>query len=309
MKISRCDVLELFGVGGVVFASGLWGCGRAGAGASASAAPTSAAGSRDFFFLQLSDTHWGYEGPANPESKACLRKAVAAINASPAQPDFVVFTGDLTHTTNDAGARRARFAEFRAIVGELRVKRLVFLPGEHDAPDDHGAAYREAFGDPTTAFEHEGVHFVTLDNATSFGSAIGDAGLAFLERAVERVPAGSPLVVFAHRPLFDLAPDWDWHTSDGARAIAILSRHDRVTVFYGHVHQEHHATTGAIAHHAARSLIFPLPAPSSVERKAPLPWDPASADHGLGYRAVEHAPRTSARARVRERRYPFAGPE
>jgi len=94
------------------------------------------------------------------------------------------------------------------------------------------------------------------------------------------------IVVLAHRPLFDLYPAWDWMTNDSAPAIEILSQRDNVTVFYGHVHQEHHQMTGTIAHHSARSLVFPLPAPGSVPKKAPLPWDPASSDHGLGWRSI-----------------------
>ncbi len=108
------------------------------------------------------------------------------------------------------------------------------------------------------------------------------------------MPAGTPIVALAHRPLFDLYPAWDWATKDGARAIEILSRRDDVTVFYGHIHQEHHQRTGKILHHSARSLVFPLPAPGSTPKKTPLPWDPASPDHGLGWRAVamnERAPK------------------
>jgi len=94
------------------------------------------------------------------------------------------------------------------------------------------------------------------------------------------------VVVFSHRPLFDLFPSWEWATRDGAAAIAVLSEHDNVTAFYGHIHQENHRTTGKIAHHAARSLIFPLPAPGSVPKRAPLPWDATSRTHGIGYRRV-----------------------
>jgi len=100
------------------------------------------------------------------------------------------------------------------------------------------------------------------------------------------VPANVPLVVLAHRPLFPLFPDWEWATRDGQRAIDVLAGRDNVTVFYGHIHQEHHFTTGRVAHHSARSLVFPLPAPGSVPKKGPLPWDPSSPDHGLGWRAV-----------------------
>jgi 3',5'-cyclic AMP phosphodiesterase CpdA len=276
----RRDFLALIGLGGVVFASGLSGCGRA-------KSPESKA--RDFFFLQLSDTHWGFRGPPNPEAETCLKKTILAINASPAQPDFVVFTGDLTHTTGNPGERRARMAQFRELVAELKVQKLVFLPGEHDAAPDRGDAYREAFGETHQAFEHEGVSFITLDNASAPAGALGEAQLDWLSKEVARVPATSPLVVLAHRPLFDLYPEWDWATEDGARAIGILGARPSTTVFYGHIHQEHHHVTGRVHHHSARSLIFPLPPPGSAPQRVPLPWDPKSADHGLGYRRVSLA--------------------
>jgi hypothetical protein len=288
----RRDFLSLMGIGGVVFASGLAGCGGAAspAGTQTLGAPQGTRRGRlagqDFFFLQLSDTHWGFKGAPNPQADVTLEHAVATINAVDVQPDFIVFTGDLTHTTDDAAERRTRMARFKEIVSALKVKDVRYLPGEHDAAPDRGEAYREAFGEPTYAFDHKGVHFVTLDNASMPGGAIGDAQLAWLQADLARVPADVPLVVLAHRPLFPLFPDWEWATRDGQRAIDVLAARDNVTVFYGHIHQEHHFTTGSVAHHSARSLVFPLPAPGSVPKRAPLPWDASSPDHGLGWRSV-----------------------
>jgi hypothetical protein len=293
----RRDILQLFGIGGVTFASGLLGCAKPGvAGPGAQSAPlagppasAAAPPGEDFFFLQLSDTHWGFSGPPNPEAATTLRATVATINAVPTKPDFIMFTGDLTHTTDDPAVRRARMKEFKSIVSELTVKDVRFIPGEHDASLDGGEAFREFFGETHYAFAHKGVNFLALDNVSDPGAIFGDAQLAWLEQQVAAVPPTTPLVVFAHRPLFDLFPTWDWATKDGAKAIEILQKHPLVTVFYGHIHQEHHQQTGQIAHHAARSLIFPLPAPGSVPKKAALPWDPASPDHGLGYREVARA--------------------
>ena len=295
----RRDILRLFGVGGVTFASGLLGCAAPGVpdAASPSAAPPDGqsvataggnppAPAEDFFFLQLSDAHWGFSGPPNPEADSTLRSTVATINAVTTRPDFIMFTGDLTHTTDDPAVRRTRMKEFKAIVSELAVKDVRFIPGEHDASIDGGEAFREFFGETHHAFQHKGVHFIALDNVSDPGAILGDAQLLWLQGQVALVPATAPLVVFAHRPLFDLFPTWDWATKDGAKAIEILEKHPNVTVFYGHIHQEHHQQTGRIAHHAARSLIFPLPAPGSVPKKAPLPWDPKSPDHGLGYREI-----------------------
>ncbi len=300
--IRRRDFLSLLGVGGVVFASGLVGCG----GASAEGATPTTTGRpggpppgpprEDFFFLQLSDTHWGFKGPPNPEADNTLKRAIATINASTVVPDFIVFTGDLTQTTDDSAERRARMRQFKEIVAELKVKDVRFIPGEHDAAPDRGEAYREAFGDTRWVYDHKGVHFVALDNVSDATGALGEAQIAWLASDLAKTPAETPVVVLAHRPLFDLYPSWDWATRDGAKAIEAMSGRSNVTVFYGHVHQEHHHTTGNVSHHAARSLVFPLPAPGSQPKRAPVPWDAASHDHGLGWREIalhDGAPRAT----------------
>jgi predicted phosphodiesterase len=276
--LTRRDFLRLAAAGGgAAFASALpgWAAGQA-------------AGHADFFFVQLSDAHWGFEGPAvNPDAKGTLPKAIAAVNALPAQPDFVIFTGDLTHTTDDPAVRRTRMREFQQIVGGLRAKPLHLMPGEHDASLDNGEAYRELFGETHYTFDHRGVHFIVLDNVSDPAGRIGETQLAWLADDLSRQPQDARIVVFTHRPLFDLAPQWDWATRDGAQAISLLQKHPYVTVFYGHIHQEHHTITGTIAHHAARSLMFPLPAPMSQAQRLPVPWDPAAPYKGLGWRSVD----------------------
>jgi Icc-related predicted phosphoesterase len=281
--MQRRDFLRLLGAGGgVVFASGLAGRALADYGSNKKAGAYG-----DFYFVQLSDTHWGYKGPANPDAANTLKNAVAAVNALKTQPDFIVFTGDLTHTTDDAQERRRRLAEFRDIVGELKVKNVRFMPGEHDASLDNGAAYKEMFGETHYAFDHKGVHFIALDNVSDPGARIGEAQLEWLKADLSRQKKDASIVVLTHRPLFDLAPQWDWATRDGAQAIELLMPYANVTVFYGHIHQEHHHRTEHIAHHSAKSLIFPLPAPGSQAKRAPLPWDPAAPNKGLGFREVE----------------------
>jgi 3',5'-cyclic AMP phosphodiesterase CpdA len=291
----RRQFLQLLGLGGgVVFASGLAGSPfrlRPVRSEDESAgAPSLRLGTRtdDFFFLQLSDTHWGFSGPAvNPEADKTLKKAVATINESDLQPDFIVFTGDLTHTTDDGDVRRKRMGEFKEIVGNLKVKTLKFMPGEHDASLDQGKAFEENFGATHYSFDHKGIHFVTLDNVSDPGASVGDKQIEWLKSDLAKVEAEAPVVVLTHRPLFDLYPQWDWSTRDGAQVIDVLQKHKNVTVFYGHIHQENHHTTGAIEHHSAKSLIFPLPAPGSVPKKAPIPWDAAKPFNGLGYRRVD----------------------
>ena len=279
--IDRREFMQLAGlagagIAGAVFASGLRG------------AQAAQATGQDFMFLQMSDTHWGFSGPAvNPDAGVTLEKAVASVNTLERQPDFIVFTGDLTHTTDDPQERRTRLAQFRDIVGKLKVKDVRFMAGEHDASLDHGDAYREFFGDLHYTFDHKGIHFIVLDNVSDPAGAIGEAQLKWLRADLDHVGREAPIVVLTHRPLFDLAPDWDWATRDGAAAIEALMPHEYVTVFYGHIHQEHHHQTGHIAHHAAKGLMFPLPAPMSVPKKAPIPWDPAKPYNGLGFRTVD----------------------
>ncbi len=273
--------------GGAVFMSGLYGHTLA-------QTNTKYGGSGtydDFYFVQLSDSHWGYQGDANPDAANTLKKAVAAVNELEDKPEFIVFTGDLTHTTDDPKERRKRMAEFREIVGALNVKTIHFMPGEHDASLDNGAAYKEFFGDTHYTFDHKGVHFIVLDNVSDPGARIGDAQLEWLKSDLEKQAKDARIVVFTHRPLFDLMPKWDWATRDGDKAIALLMPYSNVTVFYGHIHQENHHMTGQIAHHAAKSLIFPLPAPGSQEKRTPLPWDASAPNKGLGFREVEAEPK------------------
>ena len=275
--IDRRDFLRLAGLGGAVFASGLGGC--------ASLAGT---GQGDFYFVQLSDTHWGFNGPAlNPDAGGTLHKAMAAVNALAEAPDFIVFTGDLTHTTDDPKERRRRLAEFRDIVSGLKNKNVRFMPGEHDASLDKGEAWKEFFGESYYSFDHKGVHFAAIDNVSDPAARIGEPQLAWLKADLAKQGSDARIVVFAHRPLFDLYPQWDWATRDGARAIEILMPYKNVTVFYGHIHQEHHHLTGHIAHHSAKSLIFPLPAPGSLPKREPVRWDPAQPYKGLGFRDIE----------------------
>lgn len=229
----------------------------------------------------------GIQGSRQSRFGHTLKKAVATVNGLETQPDFIVFTGDLTHTTDDPLERRRRLAEFRDIVSALKVKDIHFMPGEHDASLDHGAAFKEFFGQSNYFFDHKGVHFIVVDNVSEPGATIGAAQLEWMQTDLGRLAKDAPIVVFTHRPLFDLAPKWDWATRDGAQSIALLMPYRNVTVFYGHIHQENHQMTGHIAHHSAKSLIFPLPAPGSQEKRAPIPWDPQSPNKGLGFREVQ----------------------
>ncbi len=274
--IDRRDFLKLAGLGGVVFASSLGPWGRA------------LAAGQDFFFVQMTDSHWGFEGAPNPEAKNTLRRAVAAVNALQRQPDFIIFTGDLTHASPDEKIRRQRMTEFKSIVAELKVKDLRFIPGENDAGLDNGEMYKEIFGASNYSFDHKGVHFVALDNVSDPNGFIGENQLLWLQNDLARQHKIQPIVVFAHRPLFDLYPPWDWATNDGAKAIEILTPYENVTVFYGHIHQAHHQMTGKIAHHAAESMMFAFPLAGSQPKRSPIPWDATQPFKGLGFTVAQH---------------------
>jgi len=281
--IDRRQFLKLAGLGGVgvVLGSAIPGLARAHE-------------DDDFYFLQMSDTHWGFEGAPNPDAKGTLRKAVAAVNSLEQQPDFIIFTGDLTHTTDNPVERRRRMAEFKEIVGGLKAKTVRFMPGEHDASLDNGKAWKEFFGPSYYSFDHKGVHFVAVDNVSDPAARIGDEQLAWLKADLAKQAQDARIVVFTHRPLFDLAPKWDWATRDGAQAVEVLMPFRNVTVFYGHIHQENHHMTGHIAHHSARSLIFALPAPGSQEQRTPLAWNESAPYAGLGFREVSASSRADA---------------
>ncbi|HEX4340864.1 MAG TPA: metallophosphoesterase [Polyangiaceae bacterium] len=292
-EINRRELLRLAGFGGLVFASaafpGIAGCGSSTSSAKGAPAPgTTRGAAEDFFFLQLSDTHWGFADPTvNPEPTMELPAVIAEINAANVRPDFIVFTGDLTHTTDDVTVRRQRMTEFKALADGLQVPLVKFMPGEHDAAPDAGAAYKDFFGELHYSFDHKGIHFVVLDNVSSPTAMVGDDQIAWLKSDLAHLDADAPIVVLTHRPLWDLKPEWDWATADGAKVLDVLMPYRNVVVFFGHIHQELHHMTGHIAHHSTRSLMFALPTPETAGKKVQIPWDPAAPNAGLGYRRIE----------------------
>ena len=287
-KIDRRQFAKIAGLGGVVFASGL-----------GSPMTAAEAAEQDFYFVQLSDTHLGFQGPPNPEAANTLDLAIESVNTLGNQPDFIVFTGDLTHTTDDDNERRARMKVFKEKIAKLKIQKIYLMPGEHDASLDEGKAFMEFFGKTHYTFDHKGVHFIVLDNVSDPRAQLGDEQLAWLAEDLKKQKKDQKIVVFTHRPLFDLYPQWDWATRDGAKAVDLLMPYSNVTVFYGHIHQENHHETGHIQHHAAKSLIFPQPAPGSQDKRTPLPWDAAMPFKGLGWRDIEVAT-TGAKIEIHE---------
>ena len=236
-----------------------------------------------FTFAQLSDTHVGFEGPLGTRA---LEKAVDVINGLAQAPDLVLFTGDLTHDTEKPGEHAARMNRFQEIAGRLRVAKVYHVPGEHDAGLDGGALYRSVFGPTYYSFDHRGVHFIALDNVSRARPEVGAEQRAWLAKDLARFPATAPLVLFTHRPLFDLRSDWEWFTSDGDDVMNLLARYENVTVLYGHIHREDHHTIGRTPHYAARSLAFAFPDPVTVDDKKAIPFDKDQPFKNLGLRLV-----------------------
>jgi 3',5'-cyclic AMP phosphodiesterase CpdA len=239
------------------------------------------------FFVQVSDTHWGFDNKrVNPDYAGTLKKGIAEINALQGNPDFLIFTGDETHTTPDAAIRRQRMAQFKDMVARLDVKTVHFIPGEHDAALDNAAAYRENFGEPHYAFDVKGVHFVVLDNVSTPDGSLGSDQLAWLGGTLAGFAPDSRVVVFAHRPLVPVYAPWDWRTKDGAAALDMLKKFKNVKLFYGHIHQLREDDGDGFDQYAAPGMMFPLPAPGSVASPNPLPWDSAHPYRELGFRTV-----------------------
>jgi calcineurin-like phosphoesterase family protein len=244
-----------------------------------------------FTFAQLSDAHVGFDGPIGTSA---LEKAVETINSMPQTPDLILFTGDLTHDTEKPGEHAARMSLFKDISGRLKVAKVYHVPGEHDAGLDGGELFRNVFGPTYYSFDHRGVHFVALDNVSRARPEVGTEQRAWLAKDLARFPKTAPLVVFTHRPLFDLRPDWEWFTSDGDEVMNLLAPYENVTVLYGHIHREDHHAIGHSQHYAARSLSFAFPDPDKVEEKKPIPFDKDQPFKNLGLRVVNQTPGRAA---------------
>ena len=246
---------------------------------------------RGFSFVQISDSHIGYSGPANEDVRATLQKTVAGVNAMPVQPAFVIHTGDVTHLS-----KAAEFDDAKQILGTLRAP-LITIPGEHDVigaegPKRFAASFgrSDAAGRGWSSWDQGGIHFVSLINVGEGETMgmLGDEQLAWLEQDLAARKASAPLVVFGHVPLFAAAPEWGWTTSDGVKAIALLRRFSAVTVLNGHIHQVLEHTDGAIRFATARSTAFPQAAPGTPGAKpGPLKVAPESLLGVLGYRTVQ----------------------
>lgn len=241
---------------------------------------------RPFSFVQLSDTHVGFSGPPDPLGTQPFERAVELVNRLPQRPDLVLFTGDLTHGAEDKDVHAQRMKQFLDISRRLEVGKVKHVPGEHDAGSDGGSLYRDFLGETYYSFDHAGVHFIALDNVSRAKPEIGPEQLSWLKRDLSRYATTTPIVVFTHRPLFDLKPEWEWFTSDGDEAMNALASFQNVTVLYGHIHREHDHRRGAARHLASRSLIFAFPDPERAVEKKPVPFDKEHPFENLGGRLI-----------------------
>jgi hypothetical protein len=250
-----------------------------------------------FSFVQISDSHVGFAKPANPDARATLREAIAKVKAMPARPAFMLHTGDVSHL-----AKPQEFDDAHQLIGEAGLD-VHYAPGEHDILDPATRdAYLERFGKGATgggwyAFDHGGVHFVSLVNVVDLKKnglgSLGGEQLAWLDNDLRGRSASTPIVVFAHIPLWMVAPDWGWGTQDGAQALSMLKRFGSATVLNGHIHQLMQKVEGAVTFHTARSTAFPQPVPGTAPAPGPKLVPAGELRKYLGVAEVVYAPKSA----------------
>ncbi len=226
----------------------------------------------DFHFVQISDSHIGFHKPANTDVTATLKTAVSKINALHTQPEFVMHTGDLTHSS-----KAEEFDTLQQLLRETKAGQILYVPGEHDTSVDGGAMYLERFGKGTKgtgwySFDQKGVHFVSLVNVVQLEGMgnLGDDQLKWLKDDLSGRSSSTPVVVFAHIPLWTVYAEWGWGTKDSEQALALLKRFGSVTVLNGHIHQVMQKVEGNIAFHTAMSTAFPQPKPGEAPSPGPM---------------------------------------
>ncbi len=233
-----------------------------------------AAAKADLSFVQISDSHIGFNKDANKDVAATCRAAVDKINALPNAPAFMLHTGDLTHL-----AEAGEFDDLEQILKSCKAKDVFYVPGEHDILNDNGQTYLERFGKNTKgsgyySFDHKGVHFVGLNNVKDVREGglgvLGADQLEWLEDDLKARSSSTPIVVFAHVPLWAVYPKWGWGTEDSEQALGYLKRFGSVTVLNGHIHQTVQKIEGNITFHTAMSTAFPQPAPGSAPKPGPM---------------------------------------
>jgi 3',5'-cyclic-AMP phosphodiesterase len=229
----------------------------------------------DFSFVQISDSHIGFNKAANQNVTGTLQKAIDKINAVPAgmkQPEFMIHTGDITQSS-----KPGEFDTAAQVIKGAKAGEVFYVPGEHDFSLDDGALYMQRYGKGTQgtgwySHDYKGVHFVGLNNCVQV-DAMGNLGadqLAWLKNDLGAQSASTPVVVFAHIPLWMVYEKWGWGTQDGAAALGYLKRFGSVTVLNGHIHQVVQKVEGNVSFHTAMSTAFPQPAPGAAPGPGPM---------------------------------------
>jgi len=240
-----------------------------------------------FSFVQISDSHIGFSKEGiNADVAATLRQAIDRINALPQQPDFILHTGDLTHLSAPE-----EFDTLAQLLKSAKTQQVFFVPGEHDVTGDNGKLFLERFGKGTKghgwqSFDQHGVHFVGLVNVVDIQQnglgSLGREQLEWLENDLKGRSAETPIVVFAHIPLWEVYPQWGWGTEDGAQALGFLKRFGSVTVLNGHIHQTMKKVEGRVTFHTAMSTAFPQPEPGKAPKPGPMKVEAGKLREHLG---------------------------
>jgi len=226
----------------------------------------------EMHFVQISDSHMGFSKPANPDVAGTLRATIDKINALPQEPDFIIHTGDLSHTS-----KASEYDALDQILKSAKPKEVFYVPGEHDTSVDDGKLYMERFGKNAKgrgwySFTHKDVHFVGLSNVAALEGLgkLGPEQIQWLQADLKAQPASRPIVVFAHIPLWSVYPDWGWGTEDSAEALSAMKRFGSITVLNGHIHQVMQKVEGNVTFHTAMSTAFPQAAPAPDKKPGPM---------------------------------------
>lgn len=258
-------------------------------------APSNGNAAGSFSFVQISDSHIGFNKAANQDVAGTLKLAIDKINGLPGQPELLLHTGDITQTS-----KPAEFDAAVEIIKNAKIGATFYVPGEHDTALDDGALYLQRFGQGTAgrgwySFDHKGVHFVGLNNVVQIDAMgkLGSDQVAWLKSDLAQLSSSTPIVIFAHIPLWMVYPDWGWGTEDGTEALSYLKRFGSVTVLNGHIHQVVQKVEGKVAFHTATSTAFPQPAPGTAPHAGPMVVPAGKLKSVLGITAVNYVTRHS----------------
>lgn len=239
-------------------------------------------------FAQISDSHLGFDGTANPDVVGSFDRAITRINSLGYTPDFVIHTGDLTHL-----ATPEQFDQVKQMMTGINTPHVFTVPGEHDSVDDAGQKYRSAFGAGTRgdgwySFDIAGVHVLGLVNTLNLKKLghLGADQLEFVEKDLAPLSSDTPIIVFSHIPLFAMYPDWGWGTDDSAQALSHMRRFSSVTCLNGHVHQIFSKTEGNVTFYSGTTTAYPLPRPGDGPAPKPLTLPARELQAALGIREV-----------------------